>query len=98
MEVFSPRYSHLYSAVLNRPSLLVETHSLKTAKTRAWAHYDINRHAIEIILLDPEALRKAVRDAEPAMAERARAIATRRRFTSPDARSATRAGRWCTTR
>src|ERR1035437_3478013 len=31
MEVFSPRYSHLYSAVQNRPSLLVETHSLNTA-------------------------------------------------------------------
>ena len=71
MEVFSPRYSHLYSAVLNRPSLLVETHSLKTAKTRAWAHYDINRHAIEIILQDPEALRKAVRDADRAMSARA---------------------------
>src|ERR1051325_10043579 len=36
MEVFSPRYSHLYSAVQNRPSLLVESHSLKAAKTRAW--------------------------------------------------------------
>ena len=34
MEVFSPRYSHLYSAVQNRPSLLVESHSLKAAKTR----------------------------------------------------------------
>ncbi len=71
MEVFSPRYSHLYSAVLNRPSLLVESHSLKTAKTRAWAHYDINRHAIEIILQDPEALRKAVREADREMSARA---------------------------
>ena len=71
MEVFSPRYSHLYSAVLNRPSLLVETHSLKAAKTRAWAHYDINRHAIEVILQDPEGLRKAVREADRAMAARA---------------------------
>src|SRR5262245_20754101 len=71
MEVFSPCYSHLYSAVLNRPSLLVESHSLKTAKTRAWAHYDINRHAIEIILQDPEALRKAVREADRAMSARA---------------------------
>jgi hypothetical protein len=71
MEVFSPRYSHLYSAVLNRPSLLVESHSLKTAKTRAWAHYDINRHAIEIILQDPEALRKAVRESDRAMSARA---------------------------
>jgi hypothetical protein len=64
MEVFSPRYSHLYSAARNRPSLLVETHSLKAAKTRAWANYDINRYAIETILMDPEALRRAVREAD----------------------------------
>jgi murein tripeptide amidase MpaA len=71
MEVFSPRYSHLYSAVQNRPSLLVESHSLKAAKTRAWAHYDIMRHAIETILLDPEGLRTAVRAADKEMSSRA---------------------------
>ncbi len=71
MEVFSPRYSHLYSAVHNRPSLLVETHSLKAARTRAWAHYDIMRHSIESILLDPEALRGAVREADREMSGRA---------------------------
>ena len=71
MEVFSPRYSHLYSAVQNRPSLLVETHSLKAARTRAWANYDIMRHAIDTILLDPEGLRRAVRDADREMASRA---------------------------
>src|SRR5579872_1315734 len=71
MEVFSPRYSHLYSAVQNRPSLLVESHSLKGAKTRAWAHYDIMRHAIDTILLDPEALRRAVREADQQMMARA---------------------------
>jgi murein tripeptide amidase MpaA len=71
MEVFSPRYSHLYAAVRNRPSLLVETHSLKAAKTRAWANYDIMRHSIETILLDPEALRRAVREADREMASRA---------------------------
>jgi hypothetical protein len=71
MEVFSPRYSHLYSAVQNRPSLLVETHSLKAAKTRAWANYDIMRHSIETILLDPDALRKAVREADRELASRA---------------------------
>ena len=71
MEVFSPRYSHLYAAVQNRPSLLVETHSLKAAKTRAWAHYDIMRNTIETILLDPEGLRKAVREADRQMAARA---------------------------
>jgi len=71
MEVFSPRYSHLYCAVQNRPSLLVETHSLKAARTRAWANYDIMRHSIETILLDPEGLRKAVREADREMASRA---------------------------
>ena len=71
MEVFSPRYSHLYSAVQNRPSLLVESHSLKAAKTRAWAHYDIMRHSIDTILLDPEGLRRAVREADQQMAARA---------------------------
>jgi hypothetical protein len=71
MEVFSPRYSHLYSAVQNRPSLLVESHSLKAAKTRAWAHYDIMRHSIETILLDPENLRRAVREADKEMIARA---------------------------
>jgi len=71
MEVFSPRYSHLYAAVQNRPSLLVESHSLKSAKTRAWAHYDIMRHSIDTIMLDPEGLRRAVRDADREMASRA---------------------------
>jgi hypothetical protein len=71
MEVFTPRYSHLYAAVENRPSLLVETHSLKAARTRAWANYDIMRHAIETILLDTEALRRAVREADRDMAARA---------------------------
>src|ERR1035438_2834626 len=71
MEVFTPRYSHLYAAVQNRPSLLVETHSLKAARTRAWANYDIMRHSIDIIVADPEALRTAVRQADKEMAARA---------------------------
>src|ERR1022692_2886103 len=71
MEVFTPRYSHLYSAVQNRPSLLVETHSLKAARTRAWANYDIMRHSIDIIVADPEGLRRAVREADREMASRA---------------------------
>jgi hypothetical protein len=50
---------------------LVETHSLKAAKTRAWANYDIMRHSIETILLDPEGLRRAVREADREMSARA---------------------------
>ena len=42
--------------------------SLKAAKTRAWAHYDIMRHSVETILLDPEGLRRAVREADREMA------------------------------
>src|SRR5580692_9937922 len=71
MEVFTPRYSHLYSAVQNRPCLLVESHSLKTAKTRAWAHYDIMKHTFDIVAADPEGLRHAVREADKQMMARA---------------------------
>ncbi len=70
-DVFSPRFSHLYAAAQNRPSLLVETHSLKAAKTRAWAHYDIMRHSIDIVVEDPQKLRRAVREADREMMARA---------------------------
>jgi murein tripeptide amidase MpaA len=66
VEVFSPRYSHYWSGARNRPCLLVETHSLKTAKTRAWSNYDIMVHSIDIVAEDPQALRKAVRDSDAA--------------------------------
>ncbi len=61
VEVFSPRYSHLYAAALNRPALLVETHSLKSGKTRAWSNYDIMVNSIDVVVEDPQALRTAVR-------------------------------------
>jgi hypothetical protein len=61
VEVFSPRYSHLYTAALNRPCLLVETHSLKDPKTRAWSNYDIMVDSINIVTEDPQKLRSAVR-------------------------------------
>ena len=49
----------------------METHSLKTGKTRAWANYDIMRHAIDTSLLDPDGLRRAVREADREMLSRA---------------------------
>jgi len=64
VEVFSPRYSHLYTAALNRPCLLVETHSLKSPKTRAWADYDIMVHSIDIVTENPQSLRTAIRNAD----------------------------------
>ncbi len=80
MEVFSPRYSHLYSAVQNRPSLLVESHSLKAAKTRAWAHYDIMRHTFDIICADPARAAAGRARGRQADGRRARAIRLRRRY------------------
>ncbi len=66
VEVFSPRYSHLYSAARNRPCLLVETHSLKEGKTRAWSNYDIMMHSIDVVTEDPQALQQAVRASDAA--------------------------------
>lgn len=71
IEVFTPRYSHLYTAALNRPCLLVETHSLKNPKTRAWANYDIMVHSIDIVTENPEALRDAIREADARYAAQA---------------------------
>jgi len=64
VEVFSPRYSHLYAAALNRPCLLVETHSLKSPKTRAWVNYDIMVNSIDIVTEDPQSLRTAIRNSD----------------------------------
>jgi len=72
---------------------LVETHSLKAAKTRAWAHYDIMRHSIETILKDPQALRSAVREADKQMMSRAGDRKAAPVYLAEE--SATRADRWC---
>jgi murein tripeptide amidase MpaA len=70
-EIFSPRYSHLYTAALNRPCLLVETHSLKSPRTRAWADYDIMVNSINIVTEDPKSLRTAIRNADAKYAAQA---------------------------
>ncbi|MCC7155995.1 MAG: M14 family metallopeptidase [Bryobacterales bacterium] len=64
----SPRFSEGYAAAQNRAAILVETHSLKSFKTRVWAHYDIMRHTLEIAASDGAALRKASLDADRQMA------------------------------
>ncbi|MDX2178562.1 MAG: M14 family metallopeptidase [Bryobacteraceae bacterium] len=66
---YSPRFSTGYTAIQNRPGLLVETHSLKSFKTRTWAHYDVMRRSIEAVVRDPKALMDAVRAADKAVAE-----------------------------
>lgn len=63
-----PRYSNGYTVIHNRPGLLVETHSLKSHRTQTWAHYDLMRHTFDLIAQTPKVLKKAVRDADEAIA------------------------------
>lgn len=55
----APRFSTGYAAARNRAALLVETHALKSFKTRAWAHYDIMRATLEILAAHGRALAQA---------------------------------------
>ena len=61
---YSPRFSTGYAAAQHRAGLLVETHSLKSFRVRAWAHYDIMRHTIDLIAKDPAALKQATKQAD----------------------------------
>ncbi|NWF85346.1 MAG: M14 family metallopeptidase [Bryobacteraceae bacterium] len=59
VQSYSPRYSTGYAAAQNRAALLVETHSLKSFRTRVWSHYDIMRVTLDIIAAAPKDLRQA---------------------------------------
>ena len=60
----SPRYSTGYAAAQNRAALLVETHSLKSFRTRAWSHYDIMREALQRVAETAGQLRRASLEAD----------------------------------
>ncbi len=60
----SPRYSTGYAAAQNRAALLVETHSLKSFRTRVWSHYDIMRASLERVAETAAALRRASLEAD----------------------------------
>jgi len=64
----SPRYSTGYAAAQNRAALLVETHSLKSFRTRVWSHYDIMRVTLDIVAANARALKDASRAADALMA------------------------------
>lgn len=61
----TPRYSTGYAAAQNRAALLIETHSLKSFKTRVWSHYDIMKLSLD---LAGAKLRQASLDADRAQA------------------------------
>jgi murein tripeptide amidase MpaA len=60
----TPRYSTGYAAAQNRAALLVETHSLKSFRTRVWSHYDVMRAALELAADSAAALRRASEEAD----------------------------------
>ena len=68
---FAPRLSHCYAALCNRPSILVETHSLKPYPRRVQTTYDTMRHTLECVNRHAGELRAAVCAAD------ARAVETR---------------------
>jgi hypothetical protein len=61
---FGPRYATGYCTVRNRPSFLVETHMLKSYRTRVIGHYDFMLHVLELVNRRPDSLLKAVRHAD----------------------------------
>ncbi|HUU95234.1 MAG TPA: M14 family metallopeptidase, partial [Phycisphaerae bacterium] len=61
---FMPRFSTGYSAICNRPSILLEAHAHKTYKQRVRATYEFVRHVVEELNRGPEALRDAIRAAD----------------------------------
>lgn len=60
----SPRYSTGYAAARNRAALLVETHSLKSFRTRVWSHYDIMSVSIQLAAGSAAALRQSALDSD----------------------------------
>jgi hypothetical protein len=61
---YLPRLSTGYVSICNRPTILVETHSLKPYGQRVRATYDVMVHTLEELNREPSALRAAVRAAD----------------------------------
>lgn len=58
---FAPRFSTGYGAIMNRPSILVETHMLKPYEVRVKATFDLIKRTLELVAADPWALISAVK-------------------------------------
>lgn len=60
----TPRFSTAYTAVRNRPGLLIETHMLKDYRSRVRGTYDFLVGLLQEVNRDPASLRDAVRAAD----------------------------------
>lgn len=62
-----PRFSTGYTALWNRPGLLIEMHSLKDYKPRVWGNHAAMVAVLEVLNRDCSGLRKAIADADAAL-------------------------------
>jgi hypothetical protein len=62
--VYEPRFSNGYGTVINRPFILIETHSLKDYHTRVTATYEFIKHTIEVIKQQFDDLKRAEVEAD----------------------------------
>jgi hypothetical protein len=65
---FEPRFSTGYGTIIGRPSLLIETHSLKDYRTRVTATYEALKAVLQTISNQAQELRAAERKADSAAA------------------------------
>lgn len=62
--VAAPRFSNGYTAIQNRPGLLIETHMLKEYKTRVDATYAMLKHTLALLNRESSRLRKRITAAD----------------------------------
>lgn len=62
--VSTPRFSTGYTALRNRPGLLIETHMLKDYKTRVSATYEMLKQTVVLLGRERDSLRKAIKASE----------------------------------
>ncbi len=62
--VSPPMLSHGYTASVNRPAILIESHMLKDYKTRVTATFEMLKQALRILSDQHQTLRKLIRDAD----------------------------------
>jgi hypothetical protein len=62
--ILEPRFSTGYGTVINRPSLLIETHSLKDYHTRVTATYEVLKAVIRAVGTQAEELKDAIQKSE----------------------------------
>lgn len=65
----SPRFSDGYGTVQNRPTIVVETHMLKSFEVRIRAHYNLMKAVLEKTSREPQILVAAVETADRESAE-----------------------------